>query len=81
LQIAYNLLSNASKFTQRGHVDCSVSVVDHDEAVKNKLIYVDDEESDDEESDDEELEDDSNDAEDFTMDLLRSSEDCQKPQN
>lgn len=69
LQIAYNLLSNASKFTEKGYVDFSVSVVDYDEAVKNKLIDVGDEES----------EDDSSDAEDFTMDLLRPEEDCKRP--
>ena len=42
LQIVYNLLSNASKFTSSGYVDFSVSVVNYADALANKWIDTDD---------------------------------------
>jgi signal transduction histidine kinase len=35
------LLSNATKYTERGFIDYSVSVVDFDEAVRNNLVDID----------------------------------------
>ena len=59
MQIAYNLLSNASKFTEKGHIEFSVQVIPYETALKNKLIEVEQEE----------LKDD-----DFNVDLLKSTE-------
>lgn len=38
LQIAYNLLSNANKFTEEGRIEFTVSAVDYDLAVETGLI-------------------------------------------
>jgi len=38
LQIAYNMLSNATKFTEKGSIDCNISTVDFGAAVREGLI-------------------------------------------